>query len=189
MEITNQNQTVSTGRIWRYKGCRCCSHPLTGQDCSFCGFPMAGSLNDAMLTDEMRRVRQFRSGLIRGMTDFSVDVFRFNWNAAGSSFDEKGTSSIKIADGADCYGKTVWSEERFAQSPEEKIPPLTLHMHFRNGQTVVPFSVPIQPVRCDDFWRIGIRLNNDMSLSVFLGLESNHAQSAPVMILDEMRKA
>ena len=176
------NQTAK-GRLWRYRGCRCCSRPVEGEDCPYCGLPRAAALDDARLLEEMRRVKEYRAERIRGLTDFCVETHRISWDASADAFTENGKDDVKIADGADCFETTVWSEEQFAQSPEEEIAPITLRMHFRDGQTVVPFTVPIQPVRCSDFWRIGVRLNGDFSLSVFLGLESHHAQAEPVMIL------
>ena len=155
---THLNPTAAPGRIRRYEECRCRSLPLQGEDCAYCGLLRGGMLDGTLLVKEARRVKQYRSDRIRGVTDCCVETHLISWAASAKAFRENGKSNVKLAGGRDCCETTVLSDEQFAQRTEEEIsPPIISRIHFRDGKTVVPFSVPSQPVRCDDFRRIGVR--------------------------------
>ena len=157
--------------------CKVCTRKISGGTCPVCGYTNAVVLTDSERETEMLAAKAYRAELLAGVKNFSVNAFTLQWDEATCSYKETGRQKIIIANGSDCDSIVCWSDTEFAQSPLEVIPPLDLDISYEMNGHNVKAPVRIQPVRCKDFWHIGIQINPDLTFSVFLGTKDCVAQA------------
>ena len=159
------------------KICRVCTREFGGGTCPYCHYTNAVVLTESALEPEEKAAKIYREKLVSSLKNFSVNAVNFLWNERARAFEETNRPIIPLGDGADFDGIVKWAGARFAQSPLEVIPPLKLNIFYEYKGTKSDAAVQIQPVRCKDYWRIGLKLDPDLSLRVLLGTEDHFAEA------------
>lgn len=164
------------------KACKCCGHEVVGSKCPYCGCMNIALLDNSASSTESERCNKYKMKIIEQLRDFSIEAYNYKWNETTSKLELVGRIHTKIADGNDSFGKIKWSEKSFGQNfdDNEKERTVTIGYEFKDQKHTI--NAVLKTVKCDDFWKIGIRLNDDLTISIYLGTESNYTSSGPYPI-------
>jgi len=163
--------------------CSCCGRTLTEQKCTYCGFLNVTVLEgtDSAQTEEYcrKRAEAYRAKLAATLTEFSVDAFVYQWNETKGCLEMAGQERVRIADGADCLNRLTWSPRSFGQNSLEEVKGRTITISYKAGGEEKRFTAELKPITCPEFWRIGLLLHDDFTVSVFLGTDETHTETGP----------
>lgn len=156
--------------------CQCCGAQMNGSKCGYCGFVEIIDM-DGSGTELVRSLAAaHRKKLAAALTDLSVVSYRYAWNEAKSCLEMDRKEELKIADGADCCPNVKWSSRDFGQLPAGE--EITLDISYRFKGVKKQRSCTIPTVRCSDFWKIGMVIDRNLKLKIFLGTEKKYSESA-----------
>lgn len=147
--------------------CWCCGRNFFGTNCPHCNFiairddspEHAGLIRDLAM--------KHRQKIIEELTDFYVIVHCYQWNEKAGKTACAGEKHIRMADGVDCQN-VFWSEPMFGQLPQDGDPvPISLSYRYQGVKRQVELEIPAVPG--NDFWQIGLCIDSNLCLVVFLG--------------------
>lgn len=160
--------------------CACCGNLLDGQKCAYCGFRNIASFDEDAETENTKDANNYRRGLIQRISDISIAGYQYGWKADKSVFDLLKTTKTKLADGMQCYGDIYWSDQDFGQTIRDDIKDCVLELEYAFNGEKKSLKCNITPVKCDDFWHVGLKITDQLKLIVYLGREDNYAESEPM---------
>ncbi len=160
--------------------CACCGNPLEGQKCGYCGFLNIASFDEAAERENAKDATNYRENLIRQISDISILGYQYGWKEEKNKFDLLKTTKMKLADGMQCYGDTYWSDQDFGQTISDDIKERELEFEYTFNGEKKTLKCNITPVKCDDFWHIGLKITDQLKLIVYLGREDKYAESKPM---------
>lgn len=105
-------------------------------------------------------------------------TYAYKWNEMKSRLELDKKSEQRLANGIECYPVIKWTNNIFGQLPVGKDIALKLSYKFKGVKRQISCAVPT--VQCEDFWKLGIIIDQSLKLKVFLGTERNYAESAPL---------
>lgn len=148
--------------------CWCCGRKFFGANCPYCNF-IAIRDNSPENAELIRNLAlKHRQKIIEELTDFCVISYRYQWDHRAGKMVCVGEDRIKLGDGVDCQ-KVCWSEPLFGQLPQEEGSPVPISLSYRYQGVKHQLELEIPAVRGDNFWQIGLCIDSDLSLVVFLG--------------------
>lgn len=157
------------------KKCQCCGAELNGSKCAYCGFREIIDMDESG-TELLRTiVSSHKKRVIEGITDISVVSYLYEWNAKRAALEKKKREVIKLADGTDCYLNDYWAKQDFGQMPAEKVIRLEISYYVNGNEKQLTVTLP--SVSCDDFWKLGLHIDETLRLQIFLGTKKNHTSS------------
>lgn len=162
------------------KVCQCCGMERTGSRCGYCGFREVIDI-DGSSTELINSLAEVhRAKLAESITDISVMVYEYSWNQTSLGLEQQRIISRRLTDGKNCYPQMVWGKVKLGQQePGQQFP---LQLSYRINGTTKELQIPMTPVRCKDFWKLGIQIDRTLHLRIFLGTEDRYAISEPVPI-------
>jgi|GEM_PF-1942081 len=159
--------------------CLCCHNEFdefeTEYRCSFCGFTNFDTLGFALDSDagklikEYRKSADYRKNLLSRTTDFSVKAYLSKWDDKRKAYDTP--EAVELFDrnlfGSDFYEKTVISPVEVSQlgAGEGK----ALEIGYVFSGTPKKIVAHLKPVQIDKPWRVGMRIDRNLRLSVYVG--------------------
>ncbi len=158
--------------------CQCCGRPIRGSRCGYCGFVEIIDMDGSGAELVRNMAEKHRKNIIAALTDLSIISYTYQWNAERSRLEMHSQEELSLAAGADCYPHTKWTGQAFAQMPATQDITLELSYKYKNNKKRITCTIPT--VRCDDFWKIGFAIDRSLKLTVLLGTQKNHTQSAPM---------
>lgn len=157
------------------KKCQCCGADMSGSRCGYCGFREIIDMDESGTELLRSLVSAHKKRLLKGITDISVVSYQYAWNAGKSALEQKAREQIKLADGEDCYGKVYWAKQEFGQLPSAKEVRFALSYRINGAERTMEVALP--SVICDDFWKLGLIIDESLKLQVFLGTGKHHTVS------------
>lgn len=157
------------------KKCQCCGAEITGSRCDYCGFREIIDMDESGTELLHALVSSHKKRLIDGITDISVVTYLYEWDAKKTALEKKNKEVLKLADGTDCYRNIYWAKQDFGQMVSVKKIELELSYRFNGNEKQLTVSLP--SVTCDDFWKLGLVIDEALKLQVFLGTKKNHVKS------------
>ncbi|MBQ6621766.1 MAG: hypothetical protein IJH75_02930 [Mogibacterium sp.] len=156
--------------------CSCCGHDAPAQKCGYCGFLNTFTLSkdDEALIRE--RAASHRSDLIRSIRNLSVTGYRYGAEAMSA---EASTRSVRICAGKDCDRKIFWSKQQFGQNLDPDSAKRPLEITYSVGGRKRTLTAMMELVPCEEYWRLGLEITDDLRLNVYLGMEKTHSKSGP----------
>lgn len=151
--------------------CLCCGRAIVGNECKYDGFFNVVLLDESGLSKEKERAEAHRTKIVDGIKEISFSAYKY------SGCEMKGRVKVVIADGTRCYKKLVWSKESFAQNTDESEKIRSLEIGYTVNGVAKTVSVDLELVRCSDFWKLGVEIQEDLSLAVYLGTADRHTKS------------
>lgn len=159
--------------------CKVCSRNITDSKCKYCGFANIEALDDYGEKIEVERAKQYRVEVIAKVTDFSVNTYRYEWDSLSSKLVCE-RKNLKIADGNECLGKIKWSNASLGQtlsaSDEQQEYPLTIT--YKVDGKMKEAKIKIKKIKCNDFWKFGVKINKDFTMNFYLGTPDTHTVSS-----------
>lgn len=155
--------------------CQCCGGELQSNRCSYCGFVEIIDLDSSGTEFVKNMAASHKKKLVAAITDLSVISYRYKWNPAKSRLEMSKKEQLKLVDGVECYPGMRWTTQDFGQMPAGK--DITLDISYKFNGKIKQLSCTLSTVQCDDFWKIGMVIDQSLKLRVFLGTEKKHTQS------------
>ena len=159
--------------------CNCCGTEIkSGNICKNCDFERVNVLGGSDDINE-KNAEEYRQELLKSITDISV--VKMVYGVKDDKFVETGKASLKIADGVACYGKVAWAGAEICKNqPGDNIEGLSLSVSykFKGAEKSVTVSDFKRPAADNNFWDIGVKIDNKLNLSVFLGNSTNSTESS-----------
>lgn len=161
------------------KLCKCCSHEIIGNKCSYCGYMNIVALDEKAMQEEVRRSEEYFERIVYGITEFSIKKYVYVWDDDSHEPKLSAEEKCVICSAADCIDKIAWSAEYFGQNPADEDACRVLEVMYRVGDKEKTVVVSVPPVKCDDYWRIGLKLDRQLRLTVYLGTQMVNSKSEP----------
>ena len=156
--------------------CLCCRKPLTRQTCDYCGFVDVEVLSEDAETFLAQEIREYAESLASDITEISVNSAVYEWKEETSRLEMTSRKiETKIADGAECFAVRKWGGQDYGQQLSGKRIKLELSYRYMGKKKQLTCTVPT--ARCDDFWRVGVKIDNQLQLKVYLGSEKKYTES------------
>lgn len=153
--------------------CWCCGTRFYGPNCPNCNF-IAIRDDDPDHAELIRGLaRKHRQQILGELTDFSVVTYNYQWDHKAGKMTCAGEERKKLADGLDCQ-EIFWSEPIFGQLEAGTPVPITLSYRYQGVKHQLELEIPA--VRSDGFWQIGLCIDAELRLVVFLG-DPTHFQT------------
>ncbi len=158
--------------------CIVCSRDVTGSKCSYCGFTSVETLDEYGDKIEAERANQYRKDVLNNITDFHILAHTYRWDSSSAKV-ESGRIKVDIADGSDCFNRIAWSKSTFGQNLDDTNALRELTVSYLVGGKKKDIKIKIKPIKCDDYWKFGVKINNDLTVSFYLGTEKNNSVAGP----------
>lgn len=161
------------------KHCKVCGRTVLGNACTYCEYPQINTLDETVSELEKKLIDDFRRKKVESVTDFSINAYTYKWDSLSSNLVCE-RKNLKIADGNECLGKIKWSNASFGQtlstSDEQQEYPLTITYKV-DGKTKEA-KIKIKKIKCNDFWKFGVKINKDFTVNFYLGTPDTHTVSS-----------
>lgn len=151
--------------------CLCCGRAIVGNECKYDGFFNVVLLDESGLSKEKEHAEAHCTKIVDGIKEISFSAYKY------SGCEPEGRAKIVITDGKQCYKKLVWSKESFAQNTDESEKVRTVEICYTVNGVAKTVSVDLELVRCSDFWKLGVEIQEDLSLVVYLGTTDQYTKS------------
>ena len=158
--------------------CKVCLRKIAGSKCKYCGYICVESLDDYGDSLEFERAAQYKAGLLERITDFSINAYTYKWNSGTSKLDA-GRAHVKIADGVKCFNEIAWSQKSFGQNLDEKQQERPVTISYKYGGNKKELNINLKTIKCNDFWKLGVMIHDNMTVSFYLGTTDNYTVSGP----------
>ena len=159
------------------KTCLVCTREVLGNQCTYCHCYHINALDDAAKENEKKRTSNYLADTLAKITDFSVKIYDYRWDSNLAALQMK-ESHVTLANGNDCYQRIVWSQASFGQymGDEQK---RSITISYNVAGVSKTLSVPLEAVHSSDYWKLGIQINADLSVSFYLGGPDKYSVSGP----------
>ena len=173
--------------------CLCCRNTFdefeTEYVCSYCGFANFDTLDDSVdsgvdqLVKEYRRGNDYRKKLLSHVKAFSVKAYRSRWNDGRKAYDAPAAVELfdKSLSGNDLYKKTVISPVEVSQLGAGR--QTSLEIGYTFAGTAKRADARITPPQGQKPWRVGMEIDKDLRLTVFVGdIPADQTKSDPIAL-------
>lgn len=157
------------------KKCQCCGADMNGSKCGYCGFREIIDMDESGTELLHTLVSNHKNRVIEGITDISVVSHLYGWNAKKAALEKKKKETLKLADGTDCYRNLYWAGQDFGQLASLK--EIQLEISYRVNGNEKQLTVTLPSPSCDDFWKLGLTVDESLHLQILLGTEKSHTSS------------
>lgn len=150
--------------------CSVCNEEYNGKSyCPYCGMLCVVDLDGQ--SEIMKTMSSnYRKKIISNIT--AIGVVNHSYKMANQKIVKDSVKLTDIATGEQCFMNPVWTKERFAQYKGSREITLQLYVKTRSNKTsYFNFKMAMPDVK--EFWKVGVMMNNDLSMNVYLGIESN----------------
>lgn len=148
--------------------------------CPVCGFPLLYvTSTDGMDDPEIKKmVADYTQKKLGGV---SVSVVAYSWKESDDGIVLDSEHQIKLADGVELLrGGEVWLDRDFARSSAASI---ELNYSIRSGNGEKKGSVSLVAPQNVSFWRVGVELNEGLTVRFLLKSDGSIVRSRPVPLL------
>ncbi len=162
--------------------CPCCGRHVESTYCGFCGFHMGSiaGIRSAEQVDALAAAH--REIYLSDLQEISIVNYHYQWNPETSRLEFYNADEQFLANGCDCHPGICWSEPLFAQLSPNDYPTLELLLSYRWRGSRKTCKVTVPTVKTDSFWRIGLLMDSQLRLQVFLGDATKFSVSEPVAL-------
>lgn len=162
--------------------CKVCKTEIKSGICPYCGFEnivILGASNDSKMGEY---VNSYKGNLINNIKNISVKTYTYDWNSTNTDIEEKSIGKYRLCDGTDCFGKIYKCPERFAQNPAETVEERTMYISYELKGVEKTVPITLKPVKCPDHWELGLKIDENLRLSVYVGVDGNCAEKNGVSL-------
>lgn len=161
--------------------CKVCSTNFEGGTCGYCGFEnivVLGTENSTMLS---QYAEAHKNRVIDSIKNVSVITYNYEWNASKSDVDLLGEEKIRICDGKDCFEKMILCSEKFKTNPAEN-EERELNLSYNLNGVEKHIQVSIKPKKSPEYWELGIMINPNLRLCVYVGYDGKYVEESNIDI-------
>lgn len=162
--------------------CKLCHTEYQGTSCPYCGLPALGEL-DGGGADKF--CEEYRQKLVSRLDSLQALVYRYEQTDEGVKESEE---TALLADLRQADRQMVWSEAEFLrlepddlESGEQLV--LTLKVMGQGFERAFTASLPLP--NTEGLWRVGVRLEQEMTLTLAVGTPDQHSTVKDIRFLQE----
>lgn len=160
--------------------CQSCGAEMIGSKCGYCGFREIIDMDESG-TDLLRTmVESHKKKLAESITDISVVTYAYRWNQEKYGLEQVKKEMTRLADGKDCYPNVHWTAQPFGQVNAGQNLKIELSYKVCGKQKQLICEIPAAV--CNDFWKIGLLIDETLHLQVYLGTRENSTASSPLAL-------
>ncbi len=160
--------------------CKVCGTEIKSGVCPYCGFEDIVILGVSDESKMNEYANSYKNKLISNIKNISVKTYKYGWNSANTDVEEKSTSKFSLCDAVDCFDKVYKCPEKFGQNPAETVEERTMHISYEVNGKEKTTPVTLKPVKCPDHWELGIKIDEKLRLTVYVGVDSKCAEKSGV---------
>jgi len=160
--------------------CKLCQTEYQGTSCPYCGLPALGEL-DGGASDKF--CEEYRQKLVARLETLQAVAYRYEQTQDGIRESEE---TVVLADLSRADRQMVWSEAEFLhlepgdlESGEDLI--LTLKVVGQGFERAFTAALPLP--EAEGLWRVGVRLEADMTLTVAVGVPDRYSAAMGIRFL------
>lgn len=157
--------------------CKCCGRETESSKCWYCRHQNITLLDDSGLQKEIERGQKKKQQILDSIKDISINKFIYKWNDDQNTIEPAGTERDVICNGTSCYENTVWSSSEFAQVPAVENGAKSITIFYTLDGVSKSVTTEINTIATEDFWKIGVKITDDLRMVVYLGTVSNNSSS------------
>jgi len=157
--------------------CRTCGKDL-GSDvkCTYCG-KIFVEATDPKTEERLNKLgKESRMEIVGRIKAILTEIHKGEPLSDKCEVPKLNTMKVKIADGSDCYGKIVWADENIWQDQSVNLDKTIPVSYMFDGKEYTT-EIQIKTRRTNDWWKFGVRLEENLHLRFFLGTKDNYSQS------------
>ena len=163
--------------------CRVCEMKLNHKYCvcTYCGYD-----NHPILTLDAEDFDGYREAILKDLTDFRITTYEYKYDSDKSEFEAPKKTSYSIAKtGTDCYGRLIWTQgDNWVAHPQEDNVKGEIEITYKYKNQPKKFITPIKLKALEGVWYVGLIIEDNLHLSVFIGEEGRIAGEALNLPLD-----
>ena len=157
--------------------CPSCNTPLSSHICHYCGFDMSKfpTLEVALQTGA-----NHRHAIFNALTNFAITTYQYVWAPARSRLERQCMKVIPFGNAQHFYNNIHWLPETFAQVHGNNNTALDLNISYlyRNVKKTLYCKIPT--VHGNNFWQLGISIDNSLHVTFHLRSGDQMISSAPM---------
>lgn len=157
--------------------CKCCKHEIETGMCWYCHHGNIVSFDESEEQSEIERGQKKKQQILDSIKDISINKFIYKWNDDQNTIEHAGTERDVICNGTSCYENTVWSSSEFAQVPAVENGAKSITIFYTLDGVSKSVTTEINTIATEDFWKIGVKIRDDLRMVVYLGTVSNNSSS------------
>ncbi|HIT09043.1 MAG TPA: hypothetical protein IAB55_08160 [Candidatus Merdivicinus faecavium] len=161
--------------------CKLCQTSYEGTACPYCGMPALGDLGGGGSVDSF--CAEHRARLVSSLSSLKAVVYRYENGDGGVKETEE---TVVLADLGRADGQTVWSETEFLRLEPDDLEDgsaLRLSLRAEGKGLAKDFSVELPLPKAEGLWRVGIRLEKNLTLTVLVGTPEEYSEAAGIRFL------
>lgn len=164
--------------------------------CEYCHFLNADDA-DLSETDREKLIEMHRSTeryqsspayhdeILSKITNISIWTFQYGWDEKEGKFKQIGepVDQVIVKNGMDCNDRIAWGNMEFGQDSSDELTEKDIDISYQFDGKTRNETFPVMPVRCGNFWDIGVKIDKDYCMTLYLGRpDDNKAESMPKML-------
>lgn len=159
--------------------CRCCGCEISSVKCIRCGLINAVILDEEGEKNAVNRAEEHKKRLISKIRSFAVWGYEYKWNDASNKLELQTKHEIPLAqEGIECFMKEWWSEPLFGQSISDDITERKVELLYKFDDVQKSITANIKTIFSDNLLSLGLYIDENFNLTVYLGSKKKHSQSA-----------
>lgn len=153
--------------------CNVCNSLYNGTSkCPYCG--MIGIVDLDGDSDILKMMASnYKNKILGNIQAIGIKTYTYRFKEGVVAKNSENRN--EIATGKSCFNTWVWTQEGFAQNKGMKKLVLGLYIKTKD-QGIKDFTVSIPCPEQDDFWQVGIRIDENLRLCVALGTREQYNQ-------------
>ena len=162
--------------------CSCCGEKTLNDLCTYCGLVNVVDIDGSDNSIIKERAISHKNRIVNSIKNISVKTYKYGWNSANTDVEEKSTSKFRLCDGIECFGKVYKCPEKFEQNPADTDEERTLYISYEINGNEKTVPVALKPVKCPEHWELWIKIDENLKLTVYVGVDGNCAVKSGVML-------
>lgn len=162
--------------------CTCCGEKTINGKCTYCGNIRIENIDGSANSIIEENANKHRYRVVKKIKNISVKTYKYGWNAANTDIEQQSAEYLKLCDGEDCLGRIYYCPERFAQNPGISEEERTMYISYEVDGNEKNVDVAIKPVKCAEYWDLGVKISDDLKLEVYIGDSENRAERKEIKL-------
>lgn len=189
---------MKKGNLKNVFSCKCCGRELKDFRCDYCFLELpvdvGGTDIDKIVEQHMNSQLyksspaylaspEYRRENLEKIGDISLKYYKYGWDEKKQKFGQIGKPEyhVIVKFGKELLGSDIiWSDQDFGQTISDDIKERELEFEYTFNGEKKTLKCNITPVKCDDFWHVGLKITDQLKLIVYLGRENKYAESKPI---------
>ena len=152
--------------------CRVCGEAIEKYNtCAYCGYA-----NRPVLTLDAEDIDGYRETILKNLTDFRITTYSYKYDSDKNELGAPKKTSYSVAKtGSDCFGKLTWTQgNNWIAHPQEDVSEGEVEITYKYRNQSKKLTFPIKLKATEGIWYVGLKIESNLHLSVFVGVDEKN---------------